>query len=67
MKLKIDLENGKYTYVFDESTGRQEVYRHGELWQDETGNGFLLAMAQRIESLEDELDKVIDFMESQGL
>ncbi|AKO61080.1 hypothetical protein AXI76_gp179 [Pseudoalteromonas phage H101] len=65
--MKIELENGKYTYVFEESTGRQEVYRHGELWQDETGNGFLLAMAQRIESLEDELYMVEGFMESQGL
>ena len=53
--MKIELQQGKYIYKFDENSGRQEIYRHGELWRDETGDGFLLAMAQKIEELEDEL------------
>ena len=53
--VKIELHQGKYIYEFDEASGKQEVYRHGELWRDETGNGFLLAMAQRIEELEEVL------------
>ena len=53
--MKIELQQGKYIYEFNETSGRQEIYRHGELWRDETGNGFLLAMAQKIEELENEL------------
>lgn len=50
--MKIRLQNGKYTYVFDEQTGRQEVYGHDELWRDLCGDNFTLAMAQHIEELQ---------------
>ena len=53
--MRIELQQGKYIYEFDEASGKQEIYRHGELWRHETGDGFLLALAQRIEELEDEL------------
>ena len=53
--MRIELQQGKYIYEFDEASGKQEIYRHGELWRHETGDGFLLALAQRIEELEDVL------------
>lgn len=49
--IKIDLEGKKYTYIFD--NGSSEVLRYGEKWRDTTGDGFILAMAQRIEELEE--------------
>tara|TARA_R110002049_G_scaffold101556_1_gene246464 strand:- start:2561 stop:2833 length:273 start_codon:yes stop_codon:yes gene_type:complete len=50
--MEIKLQGGKYTYVFDEQTGRQEVLRHDELWRDLCGDNFTLAMAQHIEALQ---------------
>lgn len=63
--MKIELENGKYTYIFNK--GRQEVLRHCELWRDCTGDNFILAMAQKIESLENELTKAINIIEDSGV
>jgi hypothetical protein len=48
----LKLQGGKYTYVFDENNSNQEIYRNGLLWRNETGDNFILAMAQRIEELE---------------
>ncbi len=44
--------DGKYTHVFDEQTGRQYVERYGEKWRDLAGDGFILALCQRIWELE---------------
>lgn len=43
----------EYTYIFDVGNGNQEIYRNGQLWRNETGDNFILAMAQRIEVLEE--------------
>lgn len=43
---------GEYTYIFDEQTGNQEIYRNGQLWRNETGDNFILSMAQHIEALQ---------------
>lgn len=53
--MKIELADGKYTYLFDEKTGKAEALRHGQQWRDCIGDGFILAMAQEIESLRDQL------------
>ena len=55
MKQEITLENGKYTHVFDNTTGEQTVLRYGEPWRDETGDGFILVMAQEIFELREKL------------
>lgn len=64
---EITLENGKYTHVFDNTTGKQTILRHGEPWRDETGDGFTLAMAQEIEDLRKELDCAIEVIEQSGV
>ena len=50
----IELEDGKYVYTFE--NGMQIITRHGETWRNETGDNFLLAMAQRIQDLEFKLE-----------
>lgn len=52
--MKIELRKGKYTYIVH-ADGSNEVLRYGEQWRDTTGDGFILAMAQRIEELEEEI------------
>lgn len=49
-KIEIILESGKYHYTYKE--GRQYITRYGEPWRTETGDNFLLAMAERISYLE---------------
>jgi hypothetical protein len=57
--MKIDLCDGKYTYILDEDTGVQEVLRYGEPWRKEDllGDNLIFAMAQRIIELENEVSK----------
>ena len=57
--MKIDLCDGKYTYILDEDTGVQEVLRYGEPWRkdDLLGDNLVLAMAQEINNLKYLLDK----------
>lgn len=50
--MEIKLEEGKYFWLFDERSGRQEALHHGEPWRDLTGDNLTLAMGQRIEELE---------------
>lgn len=61
--MKIEL--GKYTYIFDEKTGVQEALRHGEPWRKEdlVGDNLVLAMAMKIEELQQELDNLNDDLE----
>ena len=54
-KIVIELEDGKYVYTFID--GIQNVTRNGTDWRNETGDGFILAMAQRIQDLEFKLEK----------
>lgn len=51
----IDLENGKYTV--QEDNGKITVLRHGEVWRDETGDSLILALIQRIQTLEEKQKK----------
>lgn len=51
--MKIELDNGKYTYVFD--GGKQYALRHGEPWRDLTGDNLTYWMGCRIEELEQKL------------
>lgn len=50
--MEIKLDGGKYVWLFNEQTGRQEAFRHDELWRDLCGDNLTLAMGQRIEALE---------------
>lgn len=51
--MRIDLENGKYTYVFDK--GHQYALRHGTTWRDLTGDKFVYCLASELEEAREKL------------
>lgn len=53
MQFKIDLDDGKYTYILD--NGKQYVLRYDEPWKDLTGDKFIYSMACKIEDLENQI------------
>lgn len=60
--MEIKLADGKYTYLFDEKTGISEALRYDQKWRNTIGDGFILAMAQRIDELE---KQIIEMLEKQ--
>jgi len=54
--MKIELEDGKYTYVFN--NGEQYALRYGESWRDLTGDKFIYCMAARIDELEAKIKRL---------
>ena len=54
--MKIELQQGKYMYLFDEVIGSSTAFRNGKIWRDTTGDKLLLAMAQEIVDLREKLD-----------
>lgn len=56
--MKIELCDGKYTYVLNEITGEQYALRNGETWRDLTGDKFVMSLAQMVESLVKEKSSV---------
>lgn len=52
--LKVTVYNGKYTVV-QEPNGRVHALRYGEPWRDCVGDGLILALAQEIESLREQI------------
>lgn len=62
MKTVIELDDGKYTYVFD--GGNQYALRHGEEWRDLTGDKFVYCMGAEIETLRAQLKVAQDELEA---
>ena len=55
---EIVLAEGKYTVHIPEKPGDQfYAWRYGEYWRSLTGDGLVLAMAQRITELEGQIAK----------
>lgn len=54
--MRHDFLDGKYTVIFDETTGRLSALRYGEPWRDLVGDGMVLAMLQRVDALQQEVD-----------
>ena len=51
--MRKDYENGKYTIVFDESTGALYALRYGEYWKDLSGDKLIYQMlAEHLQVLE---------------
>lgn len=59
MEEKIELYDGKYTVIFNNTTGEFKALRYGEEWRSLTGDGMILAMFFRIQELEEKI-KVIE-------
>lgn len=55
MKFEIELQDGKYTYIYD-GKGNQIALRYGEGWRDLCGDSFVYAMAAKIRDQEAELE-----------
>lgn len=53
--LSVDLENGKYTVQFNESTGELKALRYGEEWRNLSGDGMVLALLHKIEEQDTEI------------
>lgn len=59
MATKIEIEGGKYTIVHENGAALR-VYRHGELWQNLTGDNLVLAMCNEIEELKRKLKRKLE-------
>lgn len=62
----LKLDNGKYEWILYDNYS-SEIYRHGELWKNTTGDNFILAAMQEILDLRKELDKAIGIIENSGI
>ena len=49
MNFEIELDGGKYTYIFD--NGKQKALRYGEEWRDLTGDNLIYWMAVELNDL----------------
>lgn len=56
------LDDGKYEV--HHTNGLIKVYRNGEEWRDETGDGLFLAMIQKIETQNELLKHAREFLSS---
>ncbi len=54
--LSVTVYDGKYT-VIQENTGNVKALRYGEEWRDCCGDGLILALAQEVQSLREELNR----------
>ena len=50
--MQVNLENSKYSLIFDETTGTLLANRYGEYWMDYSGNKFVYLLLARIVELE---------------
>jgi len=64
--MRIELNSGKYTYIFNEQTGESKALRYGEEWQDLTGDSLVLSMAQEIERLREDKEDLLAELEDIG-
>ena len=62
--MKIVLDGGKYTLVFEEDTGKLYALRYGEKWRDCLGDGFILALGQHIVWLVEKNKELVDELDS---
>lgn len=56
---RIDLCDGKYTLIYDLSTGQSECLRHGEPWRQLVGDKMVLACFDEIVELRQQRDELL--------
>lgn len=56
--MRLDLEDGKYTYVYN--NGEQYALRYGEPRRDLVGDNLIYAMAVEIEDLRNQIEYMND-------
>lgn len=48
--MRHDFDDGKYTVIFDEKTGKMEALRHGSPWQELSGNNLIYFMLSAVDT-----------------
>lgn len=61
---RIDLCDGKYTLIYDFSTGQSECLRYGEPWRQLVGDKMVLACFDEIVELRQEVSQLRETLES---
>lgn len=56
--MRHDFEDGKYTLIQEEYTGRLHALRYGEYWRDLTGDKMVRAMLMEVHSLRQEVQSL---------
>lgn len=54
MNFKVELDNGRYTYIFD--NGRQTALRYGEEWRNLNGDKLVYFMASEIDKQKEQIE-----------
>lgn len=62
--INVAVADGKYRVTF--VRGKLTAYRYDEIWRDLTGDNLVLALAQRIEELEKQLNEVSRQLDTAG-
>lgn len=57
-RLNVSVDNGKYTVIM-EADGHLHALRHGEPWQDLTGNNLVYFLASELEAAQKALSEVV--------
>ena len=61
--MQVNLENNKYSLIFDETTGTLVANRNGEYWMDYSGNKFIYLLLARIVELESNQAQMLKILE----
>ncbi len=64
--MKIDLCDGKYTYLINDDGSNQRALRYGSPWRNLVGDGFILAMAQEITKQKERIAELENIILEQG-
>ena len=61
--MQVNLENNKYSLIFNETTGTLLANRYGEHWMDYSGNKFVYLLLARIVELESNQAQMLKSLE----
>ena len=61
--MQVNLENNKYSLIFDETKGTLVANRYGEYWMDYSGNKFVYLLLARIIELESNQAQMLKSLE----
>ena len=62
----LEITLGEYHYTLTKDY-QQLITRNGESWRNETGDNLIYAMAQKINSLEEELGLAVEIIDDSGI
>lgn len=55
----IDVNNGKYTVVFDDSNGKLTALRYGEPWRDIQGDNLVYWLAMSLQCAKEQIAELL--------